>query len=69
MPRPMTTYRSGIQTAHTVRHTVCPGCGACVYQRRTFQSTTAVADAEAWRAERPFCQTCVRESARKAAGL
>lgn len=69
MPRPMTTYRSGIQTAHTVRSGPCPGCGDHVVERRTFRSTTAVADAEAWRAERPWCRKCIRESARKAAGL
>lgn len=69
MPRPMTVYRSGIQTAHTSRHNACPGCGDHVVQRRTFRSVTAVHDAEEWRSQKAWCRSCVRESARKAAGL
>lgn len=62
-------HRRAWMKAEAVRSGPCPGCGDHVVERCTFRSVTAVADAEAWRAERPWCRTCIRESARKAAGL
>ena len=58
----MTTRRSVTRTATTARSNPCPGCGDHVIERRTFRGDTALADAEAWRAQHGWCLECVREA-------
>ena len=68
MPRPMTKYRSGIQTVTVNRWLSCVACGAESFRSRTFTGPLATQDAEAWQPD-PHCAKHLRENARRAVGL
>lgn len=67
MPRPMITYRSGIETVTVSRWATCP-CGLTHREERRFTGPQARQDADAWQPD-PRCSTCLRADMRQAAGL
>lgn len=68
MPRPMTTYRSGIKTVKVQRWLTCPECQAEHMRARTFVGPLADDDAKAW-APDPRCSKHLRAAMRTEVGL
>lgn len=67
MPRPMTTYRSGIRKVPTTRFVTCGDCGRHTSEHARFVGIDAVEQALAWQAATPDrCSRC-RIKARRAA--
>lgn len=66
MPRPMTTYRSGIVSHHRTIEAPCLGCGKTQTRSRTFEGVpSVVAEQEAqWRALPVYCIPCWRRAGR-----
>lgn len=69
MPRPMTTYRSGIRTVTVSRWLHCPDCGQESFRSRTFEGPagTVEADADAWSPD-PRCLPHLRAAMRLEVG-
>jgi len=66
VPRPMTTYRSGIETVTRYRDEPCLGCGKVQHRKRRFSGTpgeieTAV---DTWTAVPVYCIPCWRKAGR-----
>lgn len=67
MPRPMATYRSGIETVTVSRWVTCP-CGLMHREEGRFTGPLARQESEAWQPE-PRCSRCLRADMRAEAGL